>query len=102
MKILTVNLPITYLNMIKKLVGDDALYPSLSELIRVAVRDFLIQELENMKFFNNSQPLPPPKFDSQSNIKQDQFVQVPYGTNSEGRPEFKTFRIIKKESQNHV
>ena len=51
MKIITVNLPVNYINTIKTLVGDTGLYPSRSELIRVAVRDFLIKELKIAKNF---------------------------------------------------
>lgn len=47
MKILTVNLPVTDLKKIEKLVG--VLYPSRSELIRVAVREFLIKEISMAK-----------------------------------------------------
>ena len=51
MKIITVNVPVPYLKTIENLVGDDGLYPSRSELIRVALRDFLIKELEIAKNF---------------------------------------------------
>jgi len=46
MKIVTVNIPESFLDSIKKLVGNNGLYPSRSELIRVAVRDFLLRELK--------------------------------------------------------
>jgi len=51
MKIITVNVPVPYLKTIEDLIGDDGLYPSRSELIRVALRDFLIKELEIAKNF---------------------------------------------------
>ena len=51
MKIITVNLPLSYIRAIKTLTGEGGLYPSRSELIRVAVREFLIQELEAAKSF---------------------------------------------------
>jgi len=54
MRILTVNLPVSYLEAIKKLVG--VIYPSRSELIRVAVRNFLIREIESAKSFIKYQP----------------------------------------------
>jgi len=44
MKIVTVNVPESYIEAIKKLIGRDGLYPSRSELIRCAVREFLIKE----------------------------------------------------------
>ncbi|MFX0029598.1 MAG: ribbon-helix-helix domain-containing protein, partial [Candidatus Hermodarchaeota archaeon] len=37
MKIVTVNIPETYLESIERLIGEDGLYPSRSELIRCAV-----------------------------------------------------------------
>lgn len=49
MKIITVNLPTSYLKAIDMLIGDKGLYPSRSELIRVAVREFLNAELESAK-----------------------------------------------------
>jgi len=45
MKIVTVNVPESYIGAINKLIGENGLYPSRSELIRCAVRDFLIKEL---------------------------------------------------------
>ena len=55
MRIITVNLPTSYLGAMDALTGEDSIYPSRSELIRVAVRDFLIEELKtvnNKDFFN--------------------------------------------------
>ena len=51
MKIITVNLPVNDIKMIKNLVGENGLYPSRSELIRVAIRDFLVKELKVAKNF---------------------------------------------------
>lgn len=51
-RIITINIPESYIRAIKVLTtGPDALYPSRSELIRVAVREFLIKELEAAKSF---------------------------------------------------
>lgn len=50
MKIITINIPVPYLKMIDKYVGDTKLYPSRSELVRVALREFLIQELQAESF----------------------------------------------------
>lgn len=97
MKIITVNLPVSYLKMIDGLVGDTALYPSRSELIRVAVRDFLVRELTAAKSWcsyqapiQSSPVIPTPEVDP------NLFVQIPLGTNSEGTPNYKTFRLVKK------
>lgn len=98
-RIITVNLPVSYLGAIDNLIGEDGLYPSRSELIRVAVRDFLIKELEAAKAFTECQnqitsikPRPMPAEEDSS-----LFVRVPI-TNSEltGNMEYKTYRIIKK------
>lgn len=44
MKIITINLPQQYLNAIQ-ILNDLGIYPSRSEAIRVALRDFLTNEL---------------------------------------------------------
>lgn len=53
MKIITINLPESYLKAVDSLVGNEYLYPSRSEAIRVAVREFLIKELEAAKAFQS-------------------------------------------------
>jgi len=53
MKIITVNLPEEYIRAIDQIVGMDGLYPSRSELIRVAVRQFLLQEISSAKQFQD-------------------------------------------------
>jgi antitoxin ParD1/3/4 len=66
MRIITVNLPVPYLKMIDGLVGERGLYPSRSELIRVAVRDYLIKEMKSALDFplvlkyNADTPVVPP------------------------------------------
>lgn len=55
MRIITVNLPVSYINAIKILTGEGGLYPSRSELIRVAVREFLILEIKNAQSFTEFQ-----------------------------------------------
>lgn len=100
MRILTVNLPISYIEAIAKLTeGEDALFPSRSELIRVAVRQFLISELEAAKSFS--------KFQQQSEfskiyppaIKESKpkSVKVPIKENAEGEViEYKEYKIIQR------
>jgi len=50
MKIITVNLPLTYIKAINALTGNtpDKLYPSRSELCRVAVRDFVADRIKKL------------------------------------------------------
>ena len=45
MKIITINLPEKYLSAIK-ILNDLGIYPSRSEAIRIALRDFLANELK--------------------------------------------------------
>jgi Arc/MetJ-type ribon-helix-helix transcriptional regulator len=79
------------------LVGNEGLYPSRSELIRIAVRDFLKKELEIAKNF--------PNFAEPSNYiipepieKDDTIVRVPWEVTEghETRREYKTFKIVAK------
>lgn len=91
-KIVTVNVPESYLESIEKLVGENGLYPSRSELIRVAVRDFLLRELkmaDNMAKYKEEKV---EEFDDEN------YVRVPVeNLNEKDEPirEFKTYKIIK-------
>ena len=59
MKIVTCNLPEPFISAMEKLISEYGLYPSRSELIRVAVREFLIKELKVLdKFSEYSEPNP--------------------------------------------
>ena len=50
MRVITVNVPESYLEVIRKLINvDNGIYPSRSELLRVAVREKLLQDLKMMK-----------------------------------------------------
>jgi len=94
MKIVTVNVPESYLDAIEKLVGDSGLYPSRSELIRCAVRKFLINELKMAKKMKEIQK--EPKTDDLDDRK---FVQVPVEKESKDNEpvrEFKTYKIVRK------
>jgi hypothetical protein len=96
MKIITVNLPVSYIKAMDALVGNKKMYPSRSELIRVSTREFLIRELDAVKSFgqNASNPPTPP---TMPNVDPEMYVQVPLNTNPEVvGPAYKTFRIIKK------
>ena len=93
MKIVTVNVPESYIGAINKLIGQNGLYPSRSELIRCAVREFLLKELKmanNMAKYNETVI---DDFDDKN------FVRVPIeGVNEASEPvrEFKTYKIIKR------
>jgi Arc/MetJ-type ribon-helix-helix transcriptional regulator len=57
-KIITVNLPESTIELIKKLLDEYQLYPSRSELVRVAVREFLIREFQNLEKYKSYQKEP--------------------------------------------
>ncbi len=64
MKIVTCNLPEPFISAMEKLISEYGLYPSRSELIRVAVREFLIKELKVLDKFNEySEANPNPEID---------------------------------------
>ena len=96
MKIVTVNVPESYLGAINKLIGENGLFPSRSELIRVAVRDFLLRELKmakNMAKYNQ------PEEEAEEDFEEENFVRVPIEKiNEKEEPirEFKTYKIIKR------
>ena len=92
LKIVTVNVPESYIGAIRKLVGENGLYPSRSELIRCAVRDFLLKEL---KMANNMAKYQEAEIDD---FDDENFVRVPIESiNEKSEPvrEFKTYKIIK-------
>lgn len=98
MNIITVNLPVPYLKTIELLVGDHGLYPSRSELIRVAIRDFLIKEL---KIAKNMPKFKEPKADiPQKQEADDLYVKIPttktIGT--ETIKEYKTYKIVRGDN----
>ena len=98
MRIITVNIPQPYLKAIDSLTGRAGLYPSRSELIRVAVRDFLIRELESAKAFKQYQQSQMVPTEMPKSIDENLFVQIPLEkTPAEGITEYKTYRIVNKE-----
>ena len=105
-RITTVNLPLSYLKAIKALTGEGGLYPSRSELIRVAVREFLIKELEAAKSFAKFQQqtqftaIYPPKIE-ETLIDESLIVKVPLNESPEGIvTEYKTYKIVQRNEFN--
>lgn len=82
MKIVTVNVPESYVEIISKLVGKDKLYFSRSELIRAAVREFIKKEL---KIAENLIKWIPPERDD------DTIVNIPNGDGT-----YSTANIIRR------
>jgi Arc/MetJ-type ribon-helix-helix transcriptional regulator len=103
MRIITVNLPESYLKALDDLSGDDSKhphrkYPSRSEAIRVAVREFLIKELESVHSFTNFQQQISQK--AQKPAVNETYIQVPIDSdeiaNESSEKGYHTYRIIKK------
>ena len=98
MKIITVNLPESDIKAIDNLIGEKAIYPSRSELVRVAVREFLIKELEAVKSFTQLQNKMPKNQVVED--KSEMFIQIPVDNepvlHENGDRIYKTYRIIKK------
>lgn len=100
MRIITVNLPESYIKALDQLSGEELsrIYPSRSEAIRVAVREFLIKELEACKSFANFQK----QIDTHQHTlktEPETFVRVPIESDdilSNSNERYRTFRIIKK------
>ena len=93
LKIVTVNVPESYIESIKRLIGENGLYPSRSELIRVAVREFLIKELRSANEMIKYKEVQVEKLDDKN------FVRVPIekmDENNEPVREFKTYKIVKR------
>ncbi len=93
LKIVTVNVPESYIESIKRLIGENGLYPSRSELIRVAVREFLIKELRRANEMIKYKEVQVEKLDDKN------FVRVPIekmDENNEPVREFKTYKIVKR------
>ena len=93
MKIVTVNVPESYIDAIGKLIGENGLYPSRSELIRCAVREFLLKELRMAK---NIAKYNEPELDD---FDHEHYVKVPVSSDrNKGEPvrEFKTYKILRR------
>jgi Arc/MetJ-type ribon-helix-helix transcriptional regulator len=91
-KIVTVNVPESYIDAIEKLIGENGLYPSRSELIRCAVREFLLKELRVSKKILGQNNEEDEDFDDEN------YVRVPVEDSNGKEPvtEFKTYKIIKR------
>lgn len=95
-KIVTINIPESYVDAMEKLVGENGLYPSRSELVRVAVREFLLKELkiaEKMSNFANDDNI-----DNQDDFEikneKDNYVKVP--VINDDKLMYKTYKIVRR------
>lgn len=96
MRIITVYIPEAYLKIIDSLIGHTGVYPSRSELIRVAVREFLIKELAIAEEFVQF-PNPPSVAVSAQVPSDDAYIRIPVNPAQtiDGNP-YKIYRIVKK------
>ena len=93
MKIVTVNVPESYIDAINKLIGENGLYPSRSELIRCAVRQFLIKELSAANKMAKIGDL-----SNLDDFDDENFVRVPVDSLNEKKEPvlaYKTYKIVK-------
>lgn len=89
MRIITINLPVSFIKIIDSLTGHDGLYPSRSELVRVAVRDFLIHDIDSAKSFKKYAQAQAKRKKSDEKL----FVQVPMDNDLK---EFKTYKLVQR------
>ena len=81
MQIVTVNVPESYLEMIRILLNlEDGIFPSRSELIRVAVRNRLVIDMKMMENIVEEEP-----------YDEVNLVRVPLANN-----EFKEYKIVRR------
>jgi Arc/MetJ-type ribon-helix-helix transcriptional regulator len=87
-----VNVPESYIDAIERLVGGNGLYPSRSELIRCAVREFLLKELKMAKNMTKYDETEIDDFDS------EKFVKIPIENKDKEEPvrQFKTYKILRR------
>jgi len=99
MKICTVNVPESYITAINKLIGENGLYPSRSELVRCAVREFLLKELKMAKHMKEYDLIKEEEKKKENVLAEKNIVRVPFESKDEdNKPvrEFKTFKIIQR------
>ncbi len=98
MKIITVNIPEKHLADIERLVGEGSLYPSRSELIRVAVREHLKKILREIK--DQTQiDIEKSEEEQVASISDKDYACVPIETTDENGNKvhgFKTYKILKR------
>ena len=87
MRIITINIPETYVAALAMLVGDTENYSSRSELVRAAVRQFLMQN------YTAKKPVKP-VITPESLLPN--LVHVPMGE-IDGRIVYKTYKKVKKK-----
>ena len=76
----------------KRLTGENGLFPSRSELVRVATREFLLKELrliKNMTKYNNTAT-------EINDFDTENMVKIPVNRDNEPVREFKVYKILRR------
>ncbi len=99
MKIITVNVPESDVEAMANLVGDEGLYPSRSELIRVAVREYLIKQLKIARKVSQTAEKTTAQKIITEKVGSTEYIKIPIGPteNLANNPQYKTYKIITKE-----
>lgn len=82
-----------------KLVGENGLYTSRSELIRNAIREFLLEKHKMLKELEQPHYTHISEEKQEYESEQKQYVRIPIeknDENSKSNQEFKVYKIIKK------
>ena len=95
MKVVSAHVPVSHLEAIDKLVGKSGLYPSRSELVRNAIKKYLLKKLKMVK--KGSYNTPNTKNEPHIENEND-YVKVPVENSNEDEPEkqFEIYKILKK------
>jgi Arc/MetJ-type ribon-helix-helix transcriptional regulator len=99
MVIVTANVSSRDLEMADNLVGQTGLYTSRSELIRYALREFLLEKLEMLKKSEHPQYVHMPKEQQNHQSAQKHYIRIPIEKTSEKsnpKQNFKIYKVIKK------
>ena len=95
MKIVTVNIPLKDIFRIEELVreGNNALYPSRSEFVRIAVKEQIKKKIEELELKYKRK-----RIGSITEINSTKTIKIPVDQLDKKEPirDFKTYKIIKK------
>ena len=96
MRIITVQIPKPMLKDVAALVGKKkgSQFPSRSELIRYAVRDFLLVELTSLEYFADTEPQKHKVIE----LPDDSKVMIPI-REVDGVVQYKTYKLVRRSEQ---
>jgi Arc/MetJ-type ribon-helix-helix transcriptional regulator len=93
MKIVSAHIPKSHIRAMEHLVGPNGLYPSRSELVRAAIKEYLIDKLKMIKRAESEDNEEDPESTDPN------FVKVPEDNSNGGNgaeKDFKIYKIVKK------